>query len=502
MKRTILFMAISLFYFSSLGQVQWNNTQINGLFSSAIGDGTISNGTNAFSSGSWTLAEGDYSTAFGQNSTAIGLCSFVNGKNNTAQGNYSIAFGEQCSTNGNNSLTSGHNNVVNGSFSACFGEDNNVEGNWSFACGKSCVSDLYSTAMGNTASAAGSASFAFGENIIVGGNNSYGFGSSIINTGSNSMLFGNELEIINGTISNSILIGSGLTGNRLQGESNTFMVGFNSNIPTFTVFESNGLNTTGKVRVGYNSIAPDAKFEVYEYHSTANNISAKFIDADYRQLFIVPKLGISGYSNSMCLENDIGIFFSDGQEMSFHKNLNAGLVIGPYGSGLIGGIRIDKTGYVGIGTPTPGCMLQVNGGAAIGYDALTSVPTNGLLVNQSVGINTDYAKMQLIPNCKLAVNGLVYATELKVDVYGSWQDKVFDDSYNLISIKELEEFIKANKHLPNVPTAEEVIENGVNVGEINEILLQKIEELTLYLIEQKKINDRLKDEVEKLKTLN
>ena len=68
----------------------------------------------------------------------------------------------------------------------------------------------------------------------------------------------------------------------------------------------------------------------------------------------------------------------------------------------------------------------------------------------------------------------------------SWPDYVFSNTYKLPTLKEVEEYILKNKHLENVPTAEEVEKNGINVYEINRILLQKIEELTLYTIQLEK----------------
>jgi hypothetical protein len=84
----------------------------------------------------------------------------------------------------------------------------------------------------------------------------------------------------------------------------------------------------------------------------------------------------------------------------------------------------------------------------------------------------------------LSVNGKVRATEVKV--YTNWADFVFEPSYRLRPLSEVESFIKANRHLPEIPSAKEVEANGVDIGETQSKLLQKIEELTLYLIEQNK----------------
>ncbi len=101
------------------------------------------------------------------------------------------------------------------------------------------------------------------------------------------------------------------------------------------------------------------------------------------------------------------------------------------------------------------------------------------------------------PTEKLSVNGTIRSKEVKVET-SSWPDYVFEDDYNLRSLEEIEKFIKANNHLPEVPSAKEVEENGVELGMMNTLLLKKIEELTLYLLEQKEVNEALAKRIEKL----
>jgi len=88
---------------------------------------------------------------------------------------------------------------------------------------------------------------------------------------------------------------------------------------------------------------------------------------------------------------------------------------------------------------------------------------------------------------KLAVDGTIGAREITVEL-GTWSDFVFEPDYDLRPLAEVEEYINKNHHLPEIPSAAEVEENGINLGEMNAKLLQKIEELTLYLIEQNKTN--------------
>ena len=100
---------------------------------------------------------------------------------------------------------------------------------------------------------------------------------------------------------------------------------------------------------------------------------------------------------------------------------------------------------------------------------------------------------------ELAVKGFAIAEDFTVQEYTDWPDYVFNDNYNILSISELETFVKKNKHLPGIPTEVDVKENGVKLGEMNKKLLQKVEELTLYIIQQQKEIEALQKEVETLK---
>lgn len=93
---------------------------------------------------------------------------------------------------------------------------------------------------------------------------------------------------------------------------------------------------------------------------------------------------------------------------------------------------------------------------------------------------------------KLAVDGNVIVESMEVQLSGLWPDYVFSDNYQLRSLHELEVFINANNHLPDVPTADELENSTLNLGEMDAVLLKKVEELTLYVIELKKEIEELK----------
>ena len=189
------------------------------------------------------------------------------------------------------------------------------------------------------------------------------------------------------------------------------------------------------------------------------------------------------------------------------------------GSGTLdfynGGLRmvISSAGAVGIGTTNPGAKLHTYIGSGDHFDRIETGTSSSVGVefksaggssyiyqytgtgdirlhagavdrlvvqaNGNVGIGTT------IPGAyKLAVNGTIRAKEVIVDT--GWADYVFDDSYRLAPLSEVESHIKANKHLPGIPSAAEVAEHGVSMGDMQSKLLAKVEELTLHLIAQEK----------------
>ncbi|WP_010518691.1 tail fiber protein [Croceivirga radicis] len=183
-------------------------------------------------------------------------------------------------------------------------------------------------------------------------------------------------------------------------------------------------------------------------------------------------------------------------------------------------------GNVGIGTNTPTAKLEINKAGTIGGDwnptnsFLTLSDTNGASMimdtNEIYGSTTlhigtnsgDIIKFRSLegngvqermiikgngnvgigttsPDSKLAVNGNIHAKEVKIDLVG-WPDYVFKDDHNLPTLEEVEKHIKEKGHLPNIPSAKEVEENGVELGEMNRLLLEKIEEQMLYILQMER----------------
>jgi hypothetical protein len=200
-------------------------------------------------------------------------------------------------------------------------------------------------------------------------------------------------------------------------------------------------------------------------------------------------------------------------------------------NGVASKMFINTAGNVGIGTITPSRPLDVNGYVQTNTGTIfnngkswdISSNTSNLFINET-GVSTRLALTPggnvgigtINPDQKLTVKGTIHSTSVLVDTNVPTPDYVFKNDYNLPSLAEIKTYTDKNHRLPGVPAAAEIEKNGLNLGEMNMVLLKKVEELTLYLIEQNKqlteqhkkiadqqqVNQSLQEQINKLRKRN
>lgn len=200
-------------------------------------------------------------------------------------------------------------------------------------------------------------------------------------------------------------------------------------------------------------------------------------------------------------------------------------------------MRFLNNGNIGVGTTNPATKFDINGGLSVsGANPINGInnfrnsiqikaPSHGAIVynpgeatelmfgfhsngNFYWGNSTTYAmELSNAGNAKiyntlavggnlktgsvLSVKGKIAAQEVEVTT-SNWPDYVFEEGYQIQSLAEIESFIKTNKHLPEIPNSEQVANEGVKLGEMNKLLLKKVEELTLHVISLRKELDEVK----------
>jgi hypothetical protein len=181
-----------------------------------------------------------------------------------------------------------------------------------------------------------------------------------------------------------------------------------------------------------------------------------------------------------------------------------GITISAYSQNWTAGTGVlysdPTTTKIGIGTTNPTDKLHVEGSIYSKAQTIEHITTSDWHYAMFISVNRDYTKALGVRNTQFGEvfavmgNGVTYTRklyaetiEVRPDAIGTcWYDHVFAPDYKLRSLKDLELFVKENRHLPDIPSEEDVKENGINVFEMNALLVKKMEELTLYIIDLEK----------------
>ena len=295
-----------------------------------------------------------------------------------------------------------------------------------------------------------------------------------------------------------------LSGNNLL-NTNTGNVGIGTSNPLQKlhiegVMRSNGVNSHSPLNpdqlafLGFNSNGP------YTFVTSWNSATAS-----YQPIFLAgSKIGVATGSPTRVLDvnGDIGALnrflvyyptsavYDNSTSDSPYSRVNAdslhtnGLGVGQL---FLEGRAIDSNTIIYIGAGVAGGQGPQD--VRLGNNDEVFVDTS--LNNVGIGTSSPDAAY------KLAVNGVIGAREVRV-TQANWPDYVFEDAYPLPSLEEVEAAIRQQGHLPGVPSAVEVEAEGVGVGEMQALLLRKIEELTLYVLDLKKDNDALRARLDSL----
>ena len=275
-------------------------------------------------------------------------------------------------------------------------------------------------------------------------------------------------------------------------------------------------NSNGNVGIGTTN--PVAKFQVIGNSTFSESTNSITSSALIR--------GMNSYSTAITPDYT---WYNNDQTGMFHP---ASSTIG-FSTEGIERMRIKSNGRIGIGTTNPQAKFQIQvPGNALGHEwqehpfaiwsgysgtsdyalLMGTDKTNKCSYLQSINIDVSIAPLVLNPNggnvgigtintqgYRFAVNGKMIATEYVCKLYANWPDYVFSVDYQLPTLFEVKQFINEHKHLPGVPSAAEVEETGIQLGEMNAILLQKIEEQMRYILEQQEAIEKISRELENVK---
>lgn len=342
-----------------------------------------------------------------------------------------------------------------------------------------------SSAIGINTIAAGQASFASGFEAIANGQQSTSIGNMIQADGLHSMIFGSNANSFG---NGAMVLGKGFgseSGERLTNNiDNSLMIGFNSIHPTLFVSSSPSKLSTGKVGIG-NVTNPQAKLHILTEHGEHEGLFIEQVNFRRSDFYLGDK------EHGIMSMDDCGLVFLSAKNYIFNdgrmgiNTLNPSCELDVQGSIFSRQFRLYDSelynenieGWV-LRSDKQGNAFWTNP-SFLADDDWTISGNNIYRLDGYVGIGTSETY-----GYKLAVNGAIICEEVTVKIREDWPDYVFDEGYELMPITQLGNYISEHGHLPDIPAAGALKEKGLEVGRMQNLLLKKIEELTLYIIRQ------------------
>jgi hypothetical protein len=288
--------------------------------------------------------------------------------------------------------------------------------------------------------------------------------------------------------------------------------------------------TSGPHPINHWTVSPDDPDNIYNSNS-GGNVALGYWQAPYR-LSVYGTVYIQDDAKSTirlrgtASTTEARILWelpSNTMDYNITQNLNKLYISRTTGSsGFVSDIVVEpNAGYVGIGTDIPETKLNVIGGTDVGnasggYLQLGAEnSTNVGFDNNEIQARSNGVVSRLHLNYgggtvqignatapatySLAINGKVICEELKIQASSNWADYVFASDYSLKSLDELQNFITTHHHLPNIPDAKTIEKNGIEIGDMQKRMMEKIEELTLYILQLEEKNKLQDKEIELLK---
>ena len=466
------------------------------------------------------------SSVYAQNNYVATSPSSANpGTNNTIVG---IGSGQSAGSGVNNNTFVGYQSgnksvsgAINNTFIGTQSGYNNTTGNANVFIGSlsgynntTGVGNMFLGQQSGSNNATGSYNLFFGNssgnsNTTGTGNTSMGDGSGYgWTTGSNNTAVGRYAGMNNTTGSNNTYIG--VAAGPPSGSSNNNLT-YATAIGTEAVVTKSNSLILGKTgtSVGIGNTAPNNRLEITA--ATANASGLRFTNLTQSTNVLSVSLSVANPVFKTLTVNPSGDVVLQGIDINLVPILNS-VLPGVLNTVLPGTLNTILPGILNTMLPNLVRAILLGGlregvgvnegfGLSVAGAAGEWKTTEGFTRNTSLkGVIIGDGVTKTSSDYSLFVSKGILTEKVKVAVANSseWADYVFAKDYKLRSLAEVERFVKENKHLPGVPSAADVVENGVDVGKMDAKLLEKIEELTLYMIELKKENQQMKKAIRTL----